>query len=138
MKHQQTIGKEEFVRLLEETPFEHLTSSVHVMDLDSAEEHYLAGVSLYSNRTGWTAQINWLAVVGSENVTIRVGDADQGEPAYEIRDQDRNPLRVVDGNMFVSEDEMANIVAKSALAQVWEQDAVDVLRESAGHQATLH
>jgi len=138
MKHQQTIRKEQFVRLLEETPFEHLTSSVHVMNLDSSEEHYLAGVSLYSNSTGWMAQINWQAVVGEENVTIRVGDAEQGEPAYEIRDQNRNPLRVVDGNTFVSDDEMANIVSKSALAQVWERDAVDVLRESAGHQATVH
>jgi len=133
------IPKEQLLKILEEFPFEHLTSSVHVMDNDQGSGQELAGVSIYSNARGWTAQVNWRAVVEADEITLRVGDGDSGERAYELRDEYRSRLSVGDeeGDL-VSADEVSALVARSPLAKSWEEDVVGVLKETRERQATLH
>ncbi len=133
------IPKEQLMQILEESPFEHLTSSVHVMDRQRSSGQELAGVSLYSNARGWTAQVNWRAVIDADEITLRVGDGDTGERAYELRDEHRSQLAVGDeGGSPVSADELSALVAQSALAKSWEEDVVGVLKETRERQATLH
>jgi hypothetical protein len=133
------IRKQQLLEILEESPFEHLTSSVHVMDQDRGGRHELAGVSIYSNTRGWMAQVNWRAVVDTDEITLRVGDGDSGERAYELRDERRMRLSVEDeGGLPVSEDELSALVAQSPLAKSWEEDVVGVLKETRERQATVH
>ncbi|MDN5848504.1 MAG: hypothetical protein L0H63_02550 [Nitrococcus sp.] len=96
MKQVHRIEKDKLLRLLNEVPFGHVTSSVHVIDTATAKRHELAGVSLYSNSRGWTAQVNWRAVVETDEITLRVGDTASGERAYELRDEYSDPVHVVD------------------------------------------
>ncbi|MDZ7810205.1 MAG: hypothetical protein U5L11_08720 [Arhodomonas sp.] len=140
MNRHHSIEKQQLVRMLEDAPFEHLTSSVHVLEEDRRDQrHELAGVSIYSNAQGWMAQINWRAVVDSDEVTLRVGDSASGERAYELRDEQRMQVSVEDeGGEPVSEDEVSAIVAQSPLAKSWEQDVVGVLKETRERQATVH
>jgi len=134
------IDKDQLLEVLEAAPFEHLTSSVHVLDAaDSNQRHELAGVSIYSNARGWMAQVNWRAVVESDEITLRVGDSDSGETPYELRDAHRTRISVEDeGGIPVTEDEMSALVAQSPLAKTWEQDVVSVLKENKDCQATIH
>lgn len=140
MKISHRIDKNQLLEMLEEAPFEHLTSSVHVIDGPQTDQrHELAGVSIYSNARGWMAQVNWRAVVDSDEITLRVGDSDSGERPYELRDAHRVQISVEDeGGIPVSEDEMSALVAQSPLAKSWEQDVVSVLRETRESQATIH
>ncbi len=139
MTYDHRIQKQQLVRMLEDAPFEHMTSTVHVLDGRRDERHELAGVSIYSNAQGWMAQVNWRAVVDSDEITLRVGDADSGERAYELRDEHRIQVSVEDeGGSPVSEDEVSAIVAQSQLAKSWEQDVVSVLKETRERQATVH
>jgi len=127
------------MQMLEDAPFEHQTSSVHVLDGPVGERHELAGVSIYSNAQGWMAQVNWRAVVDSDEITLRVGDMDSGERPYELRDSHRVRVSIEDeGGAPVSEDEMSALVAQSPLAKTWEEDVVSVLKESQDRQATVH
>lgn len=134
------IGKNQLLEVLEQAPFEHLSSSVHVIDdADEADRRELAGVSIYSNARGWMAQVNWRAVVDSDEITLRVGDSDSGERPYELRDASHDKISVEDeGGIPVSEDEMSALVAQSPLAKSWEQDVVTVLQESQESEATIH
>ena len=134
------IRRTQLVRFLEEARFEHLNSAVHVLGTETGGGHELAGVSLYSSPDGWTAQVNWRAIIGSDEITLRVGDADSGEHAYEIRDERSAPLRVVDddGKRTVSDDEVSVIISQSPLAKAWERDVVTVLKETPERQATVH
>ncbi|MEX0373881.1 hypothetical protein [Spiribacter pallidus] len=133
------IAKEELLQILEESPFEHLTSSVHVMDNQKGKGHELAGVSLYSNARGWMAQVNWRAVIDADEITLRVGDGDSGERAYELRGEDHARLSVEDDDGdLVSADEISALVARSPLAKSWEEDVVGVLKDTRERQATLH
>lgn len=139
MSSDSLIPKEELLRILKDAPFEHLTSSVHVMDTERKSGHELAGVSLYSNARGWMAQVNWRAVIDSDEITLRVGDGDSGERAYELRDEHHSRLAVGDeGGAPVSADEVSAMMAQSELAKSWEEDVVGVLRETRERQATLH
>ncbi|MGD8711113.1 MAG: hypothetical protein PVF40_12030 [Ectothiorhodospiraceae bacterium] len=139
MNSRHRIAKQQLVRILDENRFNHLTSSVHVLGTRRAGKHELAGVSIYSNPRGWMAQVNWRAIVDSDEITLRVGDADSGERAYELRDEQRLRVCVEDeGGTPVSDDEVATLVAQSQLAKSWEQDVVDVLKESQDRQATVH
>lgn len=139
MEFDSMIPKEQLLQILEESPFEHLTSSVHVMDNERGSGHELAGVSIYSNARGWTAQVNWRAVVEADEITLRVGDGDSGERAYELRDEHRSRLAVGDEEGDpVSADEVSALVARSPLAKSWEEDVVGVLKETRERQATLH
>lgn len=134
------MPKDQLVRLIEESPFEHQTSSVHVLDApEQAQRHELAGVSIYSNARGWMAQVNWRAVVDADEITLRVGDAQSGEHAYELRDAQRLEIRVEgEGGDAMSEDEMSALVAQTSLAKSWEQDVVTVLKQTRNRQATVH
>jgi hypothetical protein len=135
------IGKNQLLEVLEQAPFEHLSSTVHVIDdTDEADQRReLAGVSIYSNARGWMAQVNWRAVVDSDEITLRVGDSDSGERPYELRDASRTKISVEDeGGIPVSEDEMSALVAQSPLAKSWEQDVVTVLQDSQESEATIH
>jgi hypothetical protein len=134
------IPKEQLLRLIEESPFEHQTSSVHLLDASGqAQRHELAGVSIYSNARGWMAQVNWRAVVDADEITLRVGDAQSGEHAYELRDAERLEIRVEgEGGDAVSEDELSALVAQTSLAKSWEQDVVNVLKQTRHRQATVH
>ncbi len=134
------IPKEQLVQLLEDTPFEHQTSSVHVLDASrEAQRHELAGVSIYSNACGWMAQVNWRAVVDADEITLRVGDTQSGEHAYELRDAERLEIRVEDeGGAAMTDDEMSALVAQTSLAKSWEQDVVNVLKQTRNRQATVH
>ena len=139
MSTEALIPKNQLLKILQDSPFEHLTSSVHVMDNQRGSGHELAGVSLYSNAKGWTAQVNWRAHIESDEITLRVGDGDSGERAYELRDQHRSRLVVGDeGRAPVSADEVSALVAQSPLAKSWEEDVVGVLKETRERQATLH
>lgn len=133
------IRKQQLLEMLEDAPFEHLTSSVHLLDRFRGEKHELAGVSLYSNADGWMAQVNWRAVIDSDEITLRVGDTDSGERAYELRDAHRTRVRVEDeGGTPVSDDEVSAICSQSSLAKSWEQDVVNVLKETRERQASVH
>jgi hypothetical protein len=134
------IPKDQLLRLIEESPFEHQTSSVHLLDASGqAQRHELAGVSIYSNARGWMAQVNWRAVVDADEITLRVGDAQSGEHAYELRDAERLEIRVEgEGGDAVSEDELSALVAQTSLAKSWEQDVVNVLKQTRHRQATVH
>lgn len=139
MTQNHRINKDELLREIEEAPFEHQTSSVHVIDGERGDRHELAGVSIYSNARGWMAQVNWRAVVEADEITLRVGDMESGESAYEIRDSDLAPVHVEDdGGAPVSKDEMSAIVAQTSLAKSWEEDVVGVLKESQTREATVH
>ena len=140
MRAEAVIPKKELLQILEDNPFEHLSSSVHVMDNQRGSGHELAGVSLYSNARGWMAQVNWRAIVDADEITLRVGDGDSGERAYELRDQDHSRLAVGDddGGDPVSADEVSALVAQSPLAKSWEEDVVGVLKETRERQATVH
>lgn len=139
MHQQNRIRKEHLANVLDESPFEHVTSSVHVLNIQRGEKHELAGVSIYSNHRGWMAQVNWRAVVDVDEITLRVGDLDNGETPYELMDEHRLPIRVEDeGGSPVSDDELSAIVAQSQLAKSWEQDVVGVLKDSRERQATIH
>lgn len=139
MSTESFIPKDKLLKILQDSPFEHLTSSVHVMDNEKGNGHELAGVSLYSNAKGWTAQVNWRAVIDADEITLRVGDGDSGERAYELRDQHRSRLGVEDeGGSLVSADEVSALVAQSPLAKSWEEDVVGVLKQTRERQATLH
>lgn len=140
MKQIHRIEKDQLLQLLDEAPFGHVTSSVHVIDSTAEKHHELAGVSLYSNSQGWTAQVNWRAVVETDEITLRVGDTASGERAYELRDEYRDPVRVVDEEQGspMTDDEVSAIVAQSKLAKAWEQDVVTVLRDTRVRRATLH
>ena len=133
------IPKNQLLQILEDSPFEHLSSSVHVMDNQRGSGHELAGVSLYSNARGWMAQVNWRAIVEADEITLRVGDGDSGERAYELRDEHHTRLAVGDeGGDPVSADEVSALMAQSPLAKSWEEDVVGVLKETRERQATLH
>ncbi len=133
------IPKKKLLEILEDAPFEHLTSSVHVMDTSRSSGHELAGVSLYSNARGWMAQVNWRAVIDADEITLRVGDGDSGERAYELRDETHSRMAVGDDcGTPVSADEISAMMAQSQLAKSWEEDVVGVLRETRERQATLH
>ncbi|MCO6439605.1 MAG: hypothetical protein J5I81_00690 [Nitrococcus mobilis] len=140
MKQVHRIEKGKLLRLLDEVPFGHVTSSVHVIDTATAKRHELAGVSLYSNSRGWTAQVNWWAVVETDEITLRVGDIASGERAYELRDEYRDPVHVVDEEQGspMTDEEVSAIVAQSKLAKAWEQDVVTVLKDTRVRRATLH
>lgn len=139
MRAEAVIPKKELLQILEDNPFEHLSSSVHVMDNQRGSGHELAGVSLYSNARGWMAQVNWRAIVDADEITLRVGDGDSGERAYELRDRDHARLAVGDdGGDPVSADEVSALVAQSPLAKSWEEDVVGVLKETRERQATVH
>lgn len=133
------ISKDNLLQILEENPFEHMDSSVHVMDGGSGKGHELAGVSIYGNARGWTAQINWRAVIHADEITLRVGDGDNGERAYELRDERHARIAVgtADG-LLASADEISAVVAKSKLARSWESDVLSVLRDTRERQATIH
>lgn len=133
------ISKEILLQILEESPFEHMDSSVHVMDSSAGKGHELAGVSIYGNERGWTAQINWRAVIEADEITLRVGDGDTGERAYELRDEHRSRIAVGNADGAVaSPDEISAVVAKSRLARSWESDVLGVLRDTRERQATIH
>ncbi len=134
------MPKDQLVRLIEESPFEHQTSSVHVLAApEQAQRHELAGVSIYSNARGWMAQVNWRAVVDADEITLRVGDAQSGEHAYELRDAERLEVRVDgEGGDVMSDDEMSALVAQTSLAKCVKQDVVTVLKQTRNRQATVH